>query len=232
MLRAERLVKAYRGPSGGAVPVLAGVDLRVGAGELIVVRGASGSGKSTLLNVLGLLEDADAGDVWYGDARVSGLSRSAQSRQRGRSVGFVFQSFLLLASLTALDNVLLAARYVGRRERDVRERARALLTDLGVAHRGDHYPAQLSGGEQQRVAFCRAVLNDPPLLLADEPTGNLDDTNGRVILAQLRARARRGAAVVIVTHRSDAPEGADAVYEIEGGVLRRQAPPIAKEPRC
>jgi len=229
MLRAQRVVKSYRGPSGATIPVLAGVDLSVRAGELAVVRGASGSGKSTLLNVLGLLEDTDGGDVWYGDARVSALSRSAQSRQRGRSVGFVFQSFLLLSSLTALDNVLLAGRYVGGSGREIRERARALLAELGVAHRWDHYPAQLSGGEQQRVAFCRAVLNDPPLLLADEPTGNLDDDNGRVILAQLRARAARGAAVVIVTHRLDALEGADAVYHIEEGVLRQRTSLPAKE---
>jgi len=232
MLRAERLVKSYRGPSGAVVPVLAGIDLSVRGGEVAVIQGASGSGKSTLLNVLGLLEDADAGDVWYGDVPVSGLSRSAQSRQRGRSVGFVFQSFLLVSSLTALDNVLLAGRYVGRRGHETRERARALLADLGVAHRWDHYPAQLSGGEQQRVAFCRAVLNDPPLLLADEPTGNLDDANGRVILAQLRARARHGAAVVIVTHRSEALEGADAAYYLERGVLRPWASIPAQERRC
>jgi putative ABC transport system ATP-binding protein len=232
MLRAERLVKSYRGPSGAPVPVLTGVDLRVGRGELAVIQGASGSGKSTLLNVVGLLEDGDGGEVWYGDTRVSALSRSARSRERGRSVGFVFQSFLLLSSLTALDNVLLAARYVGGRGAATRERARALLAALGVGHRSDHYPPQLSGGEQQRVAFCRAVLNDPPLLLADEPTGNLDDANGRVILDELRARARQGAAVVIVTHRADALEGADAAYHIEGGVLRRQPSPQPKEPRC
>ncbi len=225
MLRAEGLVKAYRAPDGTRVPVLDGVDLAVAPRELAVIVGASGSGKSTLLNLLGLLEDADAGDVWYGDTRVSALSRSARGRARGRSVGFVFQSFLLLPSLTALENVLLAAKYVGRVTADTRRRALALLESLGVAHRSQHYPPQLSGGEQQRVAFCRAVLNDPPLLLADEPTGNLDDANGRVILDGLRRRAREGAAVVVVSHRPEAVAGAQAVYRIAGGALRRAEPP-------
>ncbi len=219
MLRASAIRKAYRGPSGAAVPVLGGVTFAVGPGELAVIVGPSGCGKSTLLNVLGLLEDADGGDVWYGDARVSALSRSARSRARGRTIGFVFQSFLLLPSLTALDNVLLAARYVGRVTAETRRRALALLETFGVAHRHDHFPPQLSGGEQQRVAFCRAILNDPPVLLADEPTGNLDDANGRVILDGLRRRARDGAAVVVVSHRPDAVAGATAVYRLEGGAL-------------
>jgi ABC-type lipoprotein export system ATPase subunit len=219
VLRAQGLTKAYRAPGGGAIPVLGGVDLEVAAGELVVVLGASGSGKSTLLNVLGLLEDADAGDVWYGAERVTALGRSAKSRARGRSVGFVFQSFLLLPSLTALDNVLLAARYVGGDRAAARRRALALLEEFGVLDRRDHVPPQLSGGEQQRVAFCRAVLNDPPLLLADEPTGNLDDANSRVILDGLRRRAAAGAAVVVVSHRADALAGATAVYRLRDGRL-------------
>src|SRR5205085_1892681 len=180
----------------------------------------SGSGKSTLLNLLGLLEPADAGAIWYGDDRVSAWSRRAQGLARGRHVGFVFQSFLLLASLTALDNVLLAARYVGGVDDARRRRARELLEAFGLGARAGHYPAQLSGGEQQRVAFCRAVLNDPPLLLADEPTGNLDDVNGEVILESLRARAREGGAVIVVSHRPDAAHGAHAVYTLAGGRLR------------
>ncbi len=219
MLRAEGLVKAYRAPDGAALRVLDDVGLKVGAGELAVVAGASGSGKSTLLNLLGLLEDADAGEVWYGGERVSALGRSAKSRARGRFVGFVFQSFLLLSSLTALDNVLLAARYVGGDRSAARRRALALLEELGVLARRDHYPPQLSGGEQQRVAFCRAVLNDPPILLADEPTGNLDDANSRVILESLRARALAGAAVVVVSHRPEAVEGATAVHRLRDGRL-------------
>ena len=225
MLEAKGLVKSYRAPSGPAIRVLAGVDLAVPKGRLVAIMGPSGSGKSTLLNVLGLLEDTDAGDVWFAGERVTGLSRRRQSVARGRFVGFVFQSFLLLPSLTALENVVLAARYVGRNAAAARRRALELLAELGVAERRDHYPAQLSGGEQQRVAFCRAVLNDPPLLLADEPTGNLDDVNGRVILDALGARARAGAAVLVVTHRADARRDAGAVFQMHDGILEPEECP-------
>src|SRR4029077_2647640 len=218
MLRAENLVKTYRGPSA-PIPVLGGVDLRVDAGALTVVAGTSGSGKSTLLNVLGLLEDADGGSVWVGDVCVSALSRSEKSQYRGRAGGVVFQSFLLLPSLTALDNVLLAGKYVGAAKSESRRRAQALLEQFGVLARRAHYPRELSGGEQQRVASCRATLNDPPLLLADEPTGNLDDANGAVILDARRGRARAGGAVVVVSHRPEASVRANALYRLRGGVL-------------
>ena len=223
MLRARGLVKSYAGPDGASIPVLRGIDLDVKAGQLAVIAGASGSGKSTLLNVLGLLEDTDGGQVWFGDDLVSARSRSGKSRARGRSVGFVFQSFQLLPALTALDNVLLAARYVPRPGVDARRRAEALLETFGVAARRDHYPAQLSGGEQQRVAYCRAVLNEPPIILADEPTGNLDDTNAAVILCALRERADAGSAVVVVSHRADVLEVASWCVEIEEGRLVRRA---------
>jgi len=219
MLRAVGLVKSYRAPTGKPIRVLAGVDLTVKGGELVVVTGPSGSGKSTLLNVLGLLEDGDSGEIWFEDARVSGFGRAAKSQARGRYVGFLFQSFMLLPSLTALENVILAARYVRRTGGATRRRAMDLLQEVGVADRMDHFPAQLSGGEQQRVAFCRAVLNDPPLLLADEPTGNLDDANGAVILDALRGRARAGGAVVVVSHRPEASIRANALYRLRGGVL-------------
>ena len=147
MLRATGLVKSYRSRSGAPIRVLAGVDLTVKGGDLVVVTGPSGSGKSTLLNVLGLLEDDDGGEIWFEDARVSSLGRAAKSRVRGRYVGFLFQSFLLLPSLTALENVLLAARYVGRSGAPARRRAMELLEEVGVADRVDHFPAQLSGGE-------------------------------------------------------------------------------------
>ena len=219
VLAARGLVKRFAGPAGAPIEVLAGIELSVRPGELVVIEGPSGSGKSTLLNVLGLLEDADGGEVWFGGRCVSALGRVAQSRARGRFIGFVFQSFLVLPALTALDNVLLAAHYTGGVTGPARRRAQALLERFGVAHRRDHHPAQLSGGEQQRVAFCRAVLNDPPLLLADEPTGNLDDDNGAVILGFLRDRARAGGAVVVVSHRA-AAAGAGAVLTLTDGQLR------------
>ena len=222
-VRASGLGKVYPGVDGAPpVHVLDDVSLDAEPGQVLAVIGQSGSGKSTLLNLLGLLEPADAGELRFDDARVSHLGRRAQCRVRGTQIGYVFQSFLLLGSLTALDNVLLAARYVGRDRRDAERDALALMERLGVLHRRGHYPAQLSGGEQQRVAYCRAVLNRPPLLLADEPTGNLDDTHARVILDELRAQAReRGATVILVTHRPDAAATADACLRLAAGRLAR-----------
>ncbi|PYM20902.1 MAG: hypothetical protein DMD81_00825 [Candidatus Rokuibacteriota bacterium] len=222
MLRTTGVVKSYRSPAGARLGVLSGIDVQVDRGEVAAIVGASGSGKSTLLNVLGLLERPDAGDVWYDGERVTALGASAQSRARGRFVGFVFQSFLLLSGLTAVENVLLAARYRGGITRRTRDRARQLLAEVGMLERAAHYPTELSGGEQQRVAFCRAVLNDPPLVLADEPTGNLDDANASIILDRLVARARAGTAVVLVTHRHDVADLASVVFRLEGGRLERR----------
>ncbi|HZP38626.1 MAG TPA: ABC transporter ATP-binding protein [Methylomirabilota bacterium] len=219
-VRAVGLGKTFRGPDGRPVPVLERVDVEVASGEFVAVAGASGSGKSTLLNLVGLLEPPDRGEVWFDDVCVSRLSRRAQCPVRGRSIGYVFQSFLLITGLTALDNVLLAARYVGRARSEALPAARALMERLGVAHRAGHYPAQLSGGEQQRVAYCRAVLNDPPLVLADEPTGNLDEGHAAVILSELRGLCReRGASVILVTHRADAAALADRTLRLRAGRL-------------
>jgi ABC-type lipoprotein export system ATPase subunit len=219
-LRVVGLTKQYRGGDGRPVRVLEGLDLEVKAREFVAILGASGSGKSTMLALLGLLEPADAGEIWFDDVRVSHLSRRAQARVRGRSIGYVFQSFLLISRLTALDNVLLAAKYIGRDRAEALADARALMERLGVSHRARHYPAQLSGGEQQRVAYCRAVLNSPSLVLADEPTGSLDEDNAHVIMAELRALSRdRGASVILVTHRPEAAREADRMLRLEGGRL-------------
>ena len=219
-LSARGIRKAFRGAGAEPVRVLEGVDLDAGDGEVVAVLGSSGSGKSTFLNILGLLEPADGGEVWFGEERVSHLSRRAQCRVRGASIGYVFQSFLLIERLSALDNVALAARYVGGDRAVARREALGWMERLGVAHRRDHFPSQLSGGEQQRVAFCRAVLNRPPLLLADEPTGNLDDAHARVILDALGAQAReRGTTVLLVTHRAEAAAVAHRCLRLTGGHL-------------
>jgi len=220
LVRARGLAKSYRGAAGHLVAVLQALDLDAAAGEFVAVVGASGSGKTTLLNLLGLLEPPDAGEIWFDDVRVSHLSRRAQARVRGTRIGYVFQSFLLVAGLTAIDNVLLAARYVGRDRATARREAMLLMERLGVADRRDHYPAQLSGGEQQRVAYCRAVLNGPPLVLADEPTGSLDEAHARVILGELRGLVReRGTSVILVTHRAEAAAEADRALRLEAGRL-------------
>ena len=220
MIRAIGLSKSFSTGVGPPVVVLKGLDLEVKPGQYLAVTGPSGSGKSTLLNLLGLLDRADSGEIWFGEERVSSVGRRRQALIRGSQVGFIFQAFHLIASLTALENVVLATRYVGGDRADAQRRALALMARLGVAHRTRHYPAQLSGGEQQRVAFCRAVLNDPPLILADEPTGNLDEDHARVIREELRARAReRGTIVLLVTHHPEAFEEADRVLALVDGRL-------------
>ena len=227
MLEARGLVKAYRAPAGPPIRALDGVSLTVAAGQVAVVLGASGSGKSTLLNVVGLLEDADAGEVRMGGERVSALG-ALGPEPGSRPVSRLRLPVVPAAALADRARQRAAGRPLRwpPRARPAPP-GRELLAELGVAERAGHYPTQLSGGEQQRVAFCRAVLNDPPLLLADEPTGNLDDANGRAIWESLRARARAGAAVVVVTHRADAVAGTDAVYRMDHGRLDA-GPPISE----
>jgi ABC-type lipoprotein export system ATPase subunit len=223
-LRAVGLRKVFRAPDGRALEVLRGCDLTLSPGEHVAVVGRSGSGKSTLLNVLGCLDRADGGELSFGDARLTGASRRTLAAFRGRQLGFVFQAFHLIASLTAWENVLLAARYVGRDRAEAAAAADALFARLGIADRKAHYPPALSGGEQQRVAFCRAVLNEPAMILADEPTGNLDDDNARVILGELAARARSGqAAVLLVTHSPDLARAADRTLRLVDGRLTPDA---------
>jgi ABC-type lipoprotein export system ATPase subunit len=220
LLRAAGLVKRFRTADERDLDVLRGVDLELAPGELVAVIGRSGSGKSTLLNLLGCLDRADAGELWFQDQRLTGASRRALAAFRGRHLGFVFQTYNLIPELTARENVLLAARYVGRAGAGAESAARELLERLGVGERAEQFPPALSGGEQQRVAFCRAVLNDPALILADEPTGNLDAENAAVLLDELRARARSGrSAVLLVTHSAELARAADRTLTLVEGQL-------------
>ena len=220
LLRGVGLAKRFRAPDGRALDVLRGVDVTLAPGELVAIVGRSGSGKSTLLNVLGCLDGADRGELWFGGEQLTGASRGARARFRGRHLGFVFQAYHLIPELTAWENVLLAARYVGRDPAAAADAAAGLFERLGIADRREHFPPALSGGEQQRVAFCRAVLNDPAVILADEPTGNLDQDNARVILDELQARARSGrAAVLLVTHSAELARAADRIVHLADGRL-------------
>jgi ABC-type lipoprotein export system ATPase subunit len=214
---ARGLVKAF-GEGRAARRVLDGADLDVAAGEVIAVLGRSGSGKSTLLHVLGGLDRPDAGTITVAGEPVTGASERALSALRRRRIGFVFQFFHLLPELSGEANVLLAGRLRGAHP-EAAARARALVDALGLRPVAESLPSQLSGGEQQRFAIARALVNDPALVLADEPTGNLDVEAGAEVLRLLRAGADEGRAVVLVTHEAAAAQIADRVLQLEGGRL-------------
>jgi putative ABC transport system ATP-binding protein len=186
--------------SGQTVQALAGVDLAIGAGEFVAVTGASGSGKSTLLNVLGCLDKPDAGTYRLDGTDVAGLDDEATSQVRNTRIGFVFQSFHLLPRLSVLENVLLPLRYARTPDASAEARARELLQRVGLGERLEHRPNQLSGGQMQRAAIARALLMRPALLLADEPTGNLDSKSAADVLALIDEVHGGGQTVVLVTH--------------------------------
>jgi ABC-type lipoprotein export system ATPase subunit len=205
--------------------VLDGVMLDVDAGEVVAVLGRSGSGKSTLLHLLGGLDRPDAGQIVLAGERLTGIGSRALARIRLRHIGFVFQSFHLVEELSGAENVLLPARLPGA-PRGGDRRAAQLIDELGLAPVADHLPHELSGGEQQRFAIARALVNDPELVLADEPTGNLDAENGAAVLDLLRNLA--GRAVVLVTHEPEAAAIADRVLRLQDGALApdRQSPSV------
>jgi ABC-type lipoprotein export system ATPase subunit len=198
LIELESITKQYRKGGGPVVHALRGVSLAIGRGELVAIAGASGSGKSTLMNVLGLLDRPDAGQYRFEGREVSALSAREQARLRNTSIGFVFQAFHLLPRASALENVELPLVYSDRA--DIRGLGQRALELVGLADRVTHTPAELSGGQQQRVAIARALVNEPDLMLADEPTGNLDTESAADILATFEALHRAGRTIVIVTH--------------------------------
>lgn len=220
VLAAEGLVKTV-GVGRAARRVLDGVSLSVEADEVVAVLGRSGSGKSTLLHMLGALDSPDRGQIVLAGERVTGRSARALARIRLRHVGFVFQQFQLIEELSGAENVLLATRLPGAPRGGAR-RAAALIAELGLRPVADHLPRELSGGEQQRFAIARALVNDPELVLADEPTGSLDTENGAAVLELLRGLT--GRAVVLVTHEPEAAAIADRVLHLESGRLHAAAP--------
>ncbi len=198
MIDVDHLVKTYVRGDGTPVPALTDVSFRIGCGEFVTVRGASGSGKSSLLNILGCLDTPTSGHYRLDGEDVSAYSDEQRSAIRCRKIGFVFQSFNLLPRTTAVENVEIPALYRGGAID--RNRALAILDRVGLAARASHFVSELSGGEQQRVAIARALMNDPPLLLADEPTGNLDSAAGESVMRLIDDLNREGRTIVLVTH--------------------------------
>ncbi len=219
ILAAKNLTKSLDSGSH-RVEILRGIDLEIPAGQFVAIMGASGSGKSTLLGLLAGLDTATSGTIVIDGVDITGLSEDKLALVRGRKIGFVFQSYQLLPTLTAEENVLLPYELSGGDVSAGVARARSLLESVGLGDRLDHYPVQLSGGEQQRVALARAFMVKPPILMADEPTGNLDSVNGAHVLDLLiTLNQREGTTLVLVTHDIALAERADRIVTMRDGVI-------------
>ncbi len=220
ILEARGVAKVFTGGDGGEIRVLDGVDLTVSRGEMVAVVGASGAGKSTLLQVLGALERPTAGEVVLGGTAVSGVADEALAALRNRGVGFVFQFHHLLREFSAVENVMMPLRIAGMAVPEARARAEALLERVGLTPRRHHRPGELSGGEQQRTAVARALAVAPPLLLADEPSGNLDHANAESLHDLFAALASEmGVGLVVVTHNRSLAMRAQRILLLEDGRL-------------
>ena len=217
LLEARRITKTYT-LENRTITVLEDISLSVETGEFIVIAGSSGSGKTTLLTLLSGLDHPTSGRVAIDGRDITGASEEDLAPLRNRTIGFVFQSFHLVPSMTACENVMFPAELTG--DPDAKERAGRLLARVGLSARADNLPSQLSGGEKQRIALCRALVNRPRLLFADEPTGNLDSENGRTVLTQMiDLKNEHGATLVLVTHNPDIARVADRVLTLKDGHL-------------
>jgi putative ABC transport system ATP-binding protein len=208
------------------VPVLKGLSLMIGHGEMVALTGTSGSGKSTLMNILGCLDRPTSGEYWLDEKEVSRLSADERALLRNRKIGFVFQNFNLLPRTSALQNVIMPLSYAEKRlsYRECRERGAALLERVGLGSRLDHHPSQMSGGQQQRVAIARALINEPPLLFADEPTGNLDSKTSREILDMFQElNETQGITIILVTHDTNVAASAKRTIRMQDGMIQAGA---------
>jgi len=218
ILRAENLARRF--PVGEGVWALRRVELEVPPGKLVLISGPSGCGKTTLLNLLGGLDRPTQGEIWLRDTPYSKLNESGLAKLRRRDIGFVFQFFNLLSDLTAEENVALPMRMIGLGEKEITARTRSLLEAVGMAHRANHTPYEMSGGEQQRVAVARALANEPAVVLADEPTGNLDSRNSEDIMELFRRfNLEKGQTFVVVSHDPSFAEYADVVVTMRDGEI-------------
>lgn len=216
IIRLEQIDKTYL-QGDLTIEVLKGIDLTVSPGEFIALQGASGSGKSTLMHILGLLDRPSSGHYLFQGQNVAELADDRLSELRNQQFGFIFQSFYLVPYVTALENVMLPGLYSATPTRQLRQRAQQLLEQVGLADRMNFRPSQLSGGQQQRVAMARALINDPPLLLADEPTGQLDSTTSAGIMELLVDMHHQGRTVILVTHEAEVSAAAERIIVLHDG---------------
>ena len=239
LLEGRNLRKTYNRGRRNEVDALRGVDISIDAGEMVAIVGPSGSGKSTLMHILGLLHAPDEGgdpaaELRFADRAVAALSDSERTRLRAREMGFVFQDFNLVPTMTTLENVALACDYAGMSRGPTRTAALEALELVGLADRASHRPSELSGGEQQRVALARALVKKPKLVLADEPTGNLDSERANEVIGILRGcNLERGQTFVIVTHDMEVAEACDRIVRMRDGKIRESVvlpPPIERVP--
>lgn len=221
LISVEQLTKSY-GAGDNQQTVLRGIDLEVKEGEFVAILGPSGSGKSTLMNILGCLDGYSSGRYRFGNEDVTGLSETELSLFRNERIGFIFQQFNLLPRLSARENVELPLIYQRSSKAERQERTRQMLTRVGLSDKLDHLPNQLSGGQQQRVAIARALVTNPSLLLADEPTGALDQTNGRQIMALFHELHAEGKTIIMITHDIDIAKEATRIVHVRDGKIEKE----------
>lgn len=221
MIRIENLTKIFRTEEIETV-ALNGVSLEIKDGEFVAIMGPSGCGKSTLLNILGLLDNPNEGAYWLGEEEVSKLKEKDRTQYRKGHIGFVFQSFNLIEELTVEENIELQLKYLGVSKAERKQRTLDILRKVNLSHRAKHYPQQLSGGQQQRVAIARAVVGNPQLILADEPTGNLDSKNGKEVMELLSQLNSEGSTIVMVTHsQHDATYAKRIINMFDGQIVEQ-----------
>lgn len=222
VIRMENIVKTYYLGKPNELEILHGINLTVNKGEFVSIVGESGSGKSTLMNIIGVLDRQTQGDYYLEGQDVNGMSDEVRSAIRNRRIGFVFQNFNLLPRANALKNVMVPLLYGEEHSKNGKEHAMEMLKMVGMEDRADHRPNELSGGQKQRVAIARAMINDPAIILADEPTGNLDSGTGHEVLGLLRVAAKRfSQTLILITHDMDIAQLADRIVCIEDGKIRK-----------
>lgn len=217
LIHMQRITKHYEPSPGVITPVLKGIDLGIRAGEFVAIMGPSGSGKSTLMNILGLLDKPSSGDYFLEGKDVNALNDSERAHVRNAVIGFVFQGFNLLPRRTVLENIAMPIFYAGLPRKERMERARAHLDNVGLGQYATYFPTQMSGGQQQRVAIARALVNHPDVVLADEPTGNLDTKTSEEIMAIFKSLNKKSITVILITHEHDVAKYADRLIQIKDG---------------